>query len=90
MGFVGAALTGTATALNASKREESARTASIGYDALAREASVIKGVDLSEWPPKAAREALDFLCTWLNDIAGLPSRKSIYTVWAESQVAEEE
>jgi hypothetical protein len=84
----GGSLAGIATTLNASRKAEEARLRQISLRAFARDASSVARLDRERFSPEEARTAIDDLVSWLNEINGLPTRKSPYRKWAERRGTE--
>lgn len=81
----GGSLAGVATTLNASKKAESARVRETNLTAFSREAETVASLDRTRFEPDDVRLIIDDLSSWLNEINGLPARKSPYRKWAESR-----
>ena len=79
----GGSLAGVATTLNASRKAEDARLRALSLRALAREAEILARLDRQRFASQESRMAIDDLVSWLNEINGLPARKSPYRRWVE-------
>jgi hypothetical protein len=83
LAVMGGSLAGIATTLNASRKAEVARLRQISLLALAREADVVASLDRRRFNPDEVRAVIDDLGSWLDEINGLPARKSPFNTWAE-------
>jgi hypothetical protein len=83
LAVMGGSLAGIATTLNASRKAEVARLRQISLEAVAREADIVASLDRQRFTSDEVRAVIDELGSWLDEINGLPARKSPFNTWAE-------
>src|SRR5690606_39259382 len=81
-----AALMVLSTALNPGRQWEAARQSAARCDSLNRELTVMRNVDLSRYADgDDAREAIEYVLTRLDDVAGATGSDSYWSRWRTGQ-----